>query len=197
MTTPLPAPTLTDAEIDRLEASTRADLHYAITGLATLRQADAHTRRGYEHWHEYVLAVFGDLLTQLRIPREVRLTLVDSMDQAGMTVREIADKIGVATGTVQNDREALGKVIPMRRRRPKCPTPAGRKWEQAAEHLRRYGEQGLTLVELAKVMGISEGSASGLLSYLLSPRKRLAVRTEQRRDGQRVHVLAEATSATV
>mgnify|MGYP002778960310 FL=1 len=92
---------------------------------------------------------------------------------------------------MNGDLAKLGRVVPLRPAVEPLPAPTGRLWEQAAEHLRRRGEQGLTLVELADVMGVSEGSASGLLSYLLSPRKRLVVRLEVRRADQRVHVAVQ------
>lgn len=187
---PVTKPDTLDVEQARaLTAAIRADLTHAVTGLRRAMQLDVPAALGYPHPWAWAESEFGDLLRELRLPRDVRLTLVDAMD--GLPVRQIADRLGVSVGTVQSDRVRLGKVIPMRRPDPApLPAPTGKLWEQAAEHLRRAGEQGLTLVELAQVMAISEGSASGLLSYLLSPRKRLAVRLETRRDGQRVHVAA-------
>jgi DNA-binding MarR family transcriptional regulator len=44
----------------------------------------------------------------------------------------------------------------------------------------------VTLVELARALSVTEGSASGLLTYLR--RKGLMERTEDRRRNQRVHV---------
>jgi DNA-binding IclR family transcriptional regulator len=43
----------------------------------------------------------------------------------------------------------------------------------------------VTLVELARALSVTEGSASGLLSYLR--RKGLVERGEERRRNQRVH----------
>jgi hypothetical protein len=149
----------------------------------------AHTRRGFEHWHGYVLSRFGDLLRLLRLPDEERVALVQSMSGAtaehpkGMPVREQAKLLGVAPGTVQSDRRALGLVVVKDRPEP-LPAPAGKVWQQAAEHLRRAGDRGLTLVELAAVAKWTEGKASGALSDVR--RRGLAVRTEDRRAGQRV-----------
>jgi predicted transcriptional regulator len=70
------------------------------------------------------------------------------------------------------------------------PAPSGKRYQQAAEYLRRAGDRGLTLVELAKVSGWTEGAASGVLSDVR--RRGLAVRTEDRRAGQRVHLATEA-----
>jgi DNA-binding transcriptional ArsR family regulator len=64
--------------------------------------------------------------------------------------------------------------------------PTGRLWERAAEVGRRRGARGVTLVELARALSVTEGSASGLLTYLR--RKGLMERTEDRRRNQRVHV---------
>lgn len=80
------------------------------------------------------------------------------------------------------------------------PAPAGLVYRQAAEWLRRadaglipgHTGLGLTLVELAAVAGWTEGKASGALSYLLHPARQLAVRLEDERSSQRVHVLSDA-----
>lgn len=199
------APLLTPAEIEQLEAETRADLTSAIVNLTRLREADAHQVRGYATWHSYVLDRFGDLLRQLRLPRPERLALVASMDDAGMTVTEIQERLGVARGTVQNDRAALGRVIPIGPRRKPEPAPhppAGKVYQQAAEWLRRAQlglidgiEHGLTLVELAELTGWTEGKSSGALTYLRD--RGLAVRLEDRRAGQRVHVLTDTGAAAV
>jgi hypothetical protein len=186
-------PDLPDADLDALEAAVEQGLTAAVASLTRLREVHAHTRRGFEHWHGYVLSRFGGLLRLLRLPDEERVALVQSMSGAtaehpkGMPVREQAKLLGVAPGTVQSDRRALGLVVVKDRPEP-LPAPAGKVWQQAAEHLRRAGDRGLTLVELAAVAKWTEGKASGALSDVR--RRGLAVRTEDRRAGQRVHLAA-------
>jgi hypothetical protein len=186
-------PDLPDADLDALEAAVEQGLTAAVASLTRLREVHAHTRRGFEHWHGYVLSRFGGLLRLLRLPDEERVALVQSMSGAtaehpkGMPVREQAKLLGIAPGTVQSDRRALGFVVVKDRPEPP-PAPAGKVWQQAAEHLRRAGDRGLTLVELAAVAKWTEGKASGALSDVR--RRGLAVRTEDRRAGQRVHLAA-------
>lgn len=189
-------PTLTLADVEQLEQQTRANLSGAIDTLTRLREGHADALRGYDSWPAYLVACFGDLLAQLRFvkdDREQRRALVAHLVEQGKTVGEIQAFLGVARGTVANDRAALGLARPTGPR-PKVARPWGQRWQVAAEHLRRRGDDGLTLVELASAMSITEGAASGLLSYLGPPddrhpqRKGLAVRTERRRGGQRVHV---------
>jgi hypothetical protein len=188
-------PDLPDADLDALEQAVEQGLTAAIASLTRLREVHAHTRRGFEHWHGYVLSRFGDLLRLLRLPDEERVALVQSMSGAtvehpkGMPVREQAKLLGVAPGTVQSDRRALGLVVVKDKPEP-LPAPSGKRYQQAAEYLRRAGDRGLTLVELAKVSGWTEGAASGVLSDVR--RRGLATRTEDRRAGQRVHLATEA-----
>jgi hypothetical protein len=146
-------------------------------------------------WHLYVFDRFGDLLALLRLPDEERRALIASMSTpAGdhgkpVPVREQARLLGIAVNTVQADREALGLRVVKDRPEP-LPAPAGKVWQQAAEHLRRAGDRGLTLVELAAVAKWTEGKASGALTDVR--RRGLAQRTEDRRAGQRVHLATEA-----
>jgi len=78
--------------------------------------------------------------------------------------------------------------------------PTGLVYQQAAEWLRRADAglvvhhgvtltAGLSLVELAAVAGWTEGKASGALSYLTRASHGWAVRLEDVRAGQRIHVL--------
>jgi hypothetical protein len=190
------------AQIDAEVAAIRAELARPLQRLAALRAAGAHlTAFGPgTPWHVAVERWLGDL-TALRLsgsPEAVaeRDALVWSMREAGEATRPIRERLGISSYAVN---EALRRFDPapeeitstdgrtMRSRTGRAQTPApptGRKWQQAAEHLRR-AEDGLTIASLAKVGGWSEGSASGLLSDLL--RRGLAVRTEERRDGMRVH----------
>lgn len=81
--------------------------------------------------------------------------------------------------------------------------PTGLVYQQAAEWLRRADAGlvvldgvtltgGLTLVELAAAAGWTEGKASGALSYLTRAAHGWAVRLEDVRAGQRVHVITAA-----
>lgn len=193
---------LSMAEIDAEVQAIRAELTRPLQRLAMLREAGAHlTAFGAgTAWHDAVEWWLGDLAA-LRLsgsPAAVaeREALIWSLREGGETTRRIRERLGVSSYAVN---EALrqrdpapdqitsadgrtmssrtGRVLPM-------PAPAGRKWQQGAEWLRR-AEEGLTLAELAKAASWSEGSASGVLSDLL--RRGLAVRTEERRDGMRVH----------
>lgn len=182
-------------EIERLEAAVDAGLAAALDSLTALRERQAHTARGFALWHEYVLARFGDALAALRLPDGERLALVESMctktadHPRGLPVREQSRLLGVAVGTIQNDRRDLGlvKVGAPRVKPEPLPAPTGKVYEQAAEWLRRHPE-GLTLDELGRLTGWREGKVSGALSYLQD--RGLAVRLEDRRAGQRVHLLA-------
>ena len=190
----VPPPTAL-AEVEHLELTVDAGLGAALDALVALRAMGAHALRGHALWHEYVLARFGDALARLRLPDGERLALVQSMctptaeHKRGMPVRAQAAALGVAVGSVQNDKRALG-LAPAPKPRPEpLLAPTGRVWEQAVEWLRRH-PGGLTLVELAKAAGWTEGKASGALTDVV--RRGLAVRTEERRLNQRVHVLAES-----
>jgi hypothetical protein len=190
-------PDLPDADLDALEQAVEQGLTAAVASLTRLRELHAHTRRGFEHWHSYVIATFGDLLRLLRLPDEERVALVQSMSGAtaehpkGMPVREQAKLLGVAPGTVQSDRRALGLVVVKDRPEP-LPTPTGRVWEQAAEWLKRAGDRGLTRVELADRTGWRDGKCGGALDYTVD--KGVGAKTDQWRDAQRVFVWVEPTA---
>lgn len=193
---------LTLQEIDAEVAAIRAELVRPLERLRLLREAGAHlTAFGPSvSWHEACVRWFGDLsalpLRSTREAIEERQHLIWSMREAGDSSRAIRDALGVGANAVSEalrkwdpapdritgadgaERPArTGRVLPL-------PAPTGRKWQQAAELLRR-AEDGLTIASLARAGGWSEGSASGLLTDLL--RRGLAVRAEERRDGMRVH----------
>jgi hypothetical protein len=113
---------LTVEQVDQLESETRAQLSGAIANLTRLREGGAHSLRGFPSWHAYVLDRFGDLLRELHLPKSERLPLVDSMQQAGMTVRETADKLSVAKSQVGRDRAELARVHRLDDHRPAAPT---------------------------------------------------------------------------
>lgn len=200
---------LTLAEVERRVARIREALAFSLRELAALRADDAHLIAGFASWHEACAAWFGDLRS-LRLtgsPEAVaeREALIWSMREQGAPTRAIREQLGVSSDSVA---KALAKRDPAPERilgadgrqrtaqtgrsAPQA-APEGRVWQQAAEWLRRAAEGelrgidgGLTLVELARLAGWTEGKASGALSDLL--RRRLAERTEQRRGGMRVHL---------
>lgn len=197
---------MTLAEIDAEVAAIRSELVRPLQRLARLRAAGAHLTAGFVSWHEAVEVWLGDLQS-LRLTGSAeavaeREELVWSMRAAGEATRAIRERLGVSSYAVN---EALRKRDPApevltgadgRQRSARTgraevaeplPAPAGRVWQQAAEWLRRSPE-GLTLVELARVAGWTEGKASGALSDVR--RRGMAVRVEERRDGQRVHLHA-------
>lgn len=189
MTAALAPAAITAEDARVLTDAIRADLASAVGKFQQAIADGVPAALGYNSPWAWAEQELGDLLRQLKLPRGARLALVESM--GGMSVRQIADRLGVSVGTVQSDRVKLGKVIPLGPRRPAShPTsqPWGSRWLRAAELICAEGDRGLTLVELAAAMGVTEGSASGLLTYVV--RKHLAVRTETRRAGQRVHIPA-------
>lgn len=56
---------------------------------------------GYESWDAYTDAELGE--TRLRLPREQRREVVQSMTEAGMSVRAIGSALGVSKNTVTAD----------------------------------------------------------------------------------------------
>jgi DNA-binding CsgD family transcriptional regulator len=194
---------MTLAEIEAEVAAIRAELVSPLQRLARLREAGAHlTAFGPSvTWHEAVERWLGDL-SALRLsgsPEAVaeRDALVRSLREQGATTRAIRDRLGISSYAVQ---QALAEHDPAPERivvadgasrssrgvrREALPAPTGRVYEQAAEYLRRAVD-GLTLAELARVAGWSEGKASGALSDCVR-RKGLATRSEALRGGMRVH----------
>jgi hypothetical protein len=67
------------AELDRREAAVRADLSGAVTHLTFLREAGAHTLRGFDSWGAYVADRFGDLLAELRLAVTDRREVVHAL----------------------------------------------------------------------------------------------------------------------
>jgi hypothetical protein len=112
------ADVLTDEEIAELEDGVVAGLATAIGNLTVLREAGAHTRRGFDTWHAYVLDRFGDLLRHLDLPVPERRALVASMHEDGKNVREIAEKLAVTKSTAHRDLQALAEVVQLDDHRP-------------------------------------------------------------------------------
>lgn len=198
-----------DEVAERVEAI-RSALAFSLVELRRLREDEGHLVAFGEGtaWHEACERWFGDLQS-LRLTgaegRVERVALVRSIRATGASTRAIRERLGVSAYAVN---EALREADPAPeqlvgadgrtrssrtgRQAPveELPAPSGRVWQVAAEYLRRH-PAGLTLVELARVAGWTEGKASGALSDLVRVRG-LAVRLEDRRDGQRVHVHAIA-----
>lgn len=184
------------AELDRREAAVRADLAGAVAHLTFLRDADAHLLRGFDSWGAYVVDRFGDLLAELRLAVADRREVVRELRAGGRSMASIARELRVSEDTVARDLAVTGDPAPERitsadgsvraARTGRAEAPSGRLWERAAEVARRRGPRGVTLVELARALSVTEGSASGLLSYLR--RKGLVSRTDDHRRNQRVHV---------
>lgn len=193
---------MTLEEIDREVQAIRVELTRPLQRLAMLREAGAHLTAFGEGtaWHDAVEWWLGDLAAlRLSGSREAvaeREALIWSLRERGEATRAIRERLGVSSGVVNEalrkrdpapDRitSADGRAMPSRTGRViALPAPLGRKWQQGREWLAR-AEDGLTLAELAQAAGWSEGSASGVLSDLL--RRGVAVRTEERRAGMRVH----------
>lgn len=179
--------------------------------LAEGHGAEVHLALGFDSFHAWAEYVVGDLaalrLTSVPEAIGVRQALVRSLRADGAAQAAIVRRLGVSAGTVRNDlrdddpaperivgadgrsRQARTAVAPS----APLPAPAGRVWQQAAEWLRRH-PAGLTLVELARVAGWTEGKASGALSDVR--RRGMAVRVDDRRLGQRVHLHAVAGEVT-
>lgn len=181
---------LTLDEIDAEVAAIRAELARPLRRLAYLRAAGAHLTAGFSTWHEACEAWFGDLQS-LRLqgsPEAVaeREALVWSMRRQGAATRAIRERLGVSSYAVN---EALRKLDPApdrvegadgrsrsartgRAEVVELSAPIGARWEQAAEWVRRAAcgliagrpAGGLTIVDLARVAGWSEGAASGALT---------------------------------
>jgi DNA-binding transcriptional ArsR family regulator len=186
---------VTTEELSRREAAVRADLAGAVTHLTFLREAGAHLLSGFDSWGSYVLDRFGDLLAELRLAVADRRAVVHALREGGASQVSIARRLAVSEDTVSRDLLVTGDPAPDRitsadgslraARTGRAEELSGKLWERAAEVARRRGTKGVTLVELARALSVTEGSASGLLSYLR--RKGLVERGELRRRNQRVH----------
>jgi DNA-binding transcriptional ArsR family regulator len=187
---------LSAEQIAAVEEAVRADLSGAVAHLDLLREAGAAELSGFDSWGAYVIARFGDLLDRLRLAVADRRAVIHALREEGASKASVARRLSVSEDTVTRDLDAVGDPAPDRivsadgsvraARTGRAAAPEGKLWERAAEVTRRRGEKGVTLVELARALSITEGSASGLLSYLR--RKALVERTEDRRRAQRVHV---------
>ncbi len=199
---PLLAPLLALDEIEQLELTVDAGLRAALDALTALRERDVHTDPRLRP----VARVRAGPLR--RRPRSTAAAGRQAPGLGGFDVHPDGQATARAAGArpVRCARRGCrhGAERP-RRARPRHPagTPArqrpaaaatGHVWEQggrvAAPRPGRKAEgirDGLTLVELAKAAGWTEGKASGALSDVRH--RGLAVRLEERRAGQRVDVV--------
>jgi hypothetical protein len=209
---------LTLAEIDAEVAAIRGELARPLQRLARLRAAGAHlTAFGPGiTWHEAVERWLGDLQS-LRLagsPEAVveREALIHSIRATGAATRAIRERLGVSSYAVNEalrkhdpapervegadgrSREArTGRATPVEA----LEAPEGPRWRQAAEWVRRAAAGlipgrpagGLTLGDLAREAGWSEGAASGALNRAM--RHGAVVRAEGRRGTVRAHFPAE------
>lgn len=179
---------LTANHARRLTDEIRHHLGSAITKLQEARAGHAHEALGYDTWHAYVEAEFGDL-RELRLPVTERRALVASMRSDDLSVRQIAARLGVSVGTVHADlpstQERDATVVELR---PHTPEPIGHlpKTDQVVIHVGAQGERGLTCRELELETGWNHGMASGPLSRCR--RQRRVVGTGRFRAGYEVYV---------
>ena len=172
---------LTPQRARELTDQTRALLRAAGTNLVALREGSAHIALGYEHWHEYVEAEFGDLFVyKLARDRHAIVTerqaLVASMTVAGYTVREQRDALGASLGTVHADQRAM-QLVPDRPLPTVVEDPApvdpfrglSPRWEVLARVAAQI-DRGLTSLELDAELDRPLGTATGALSKLAAPR---------------------------
>lgn len=204
-------------EIDAEVAAIRVELRSPLLRLARLRAAGAHLTAGYTSWHEAVEAWLGGDLRSLRLTgsaeaRAERDALVLSMREQGAPTRAIREALGVSADAVASalrEHDPAPQVVVgadgRRRaastgRRPAevpAAAPEGLRWQQAAEWCRRAaagalpGREagGLTIVDLARLAGWSEGAASGALTRAM--RHGVVTRAEGPRGTLRAHLPAE------
>lgn len=189
----------------RLTEEIRTHLTSAIAKLAQAREGGADSALGYDTWHEYVEAEFGDL-RELRLPAVERKHLAISMAGSGMSTREIGARMGVGKSTVDRDiadvdrpAEVIG--LDGRRRAARAdradsdPAPAAGSWtelpktDQVVILVGRQGDRGLTCQELELETGWNHGMASGPLSRC--KRQGRVRRTGRFRQGYEVYVVDE------
>lgn len=95
-----------DRDLDSTEAralvdSIRADITDVGERIATAYLGRAWIALGYAGWDEMCDAEFEG--ARLRVPREVRAGLVQSLAEAGLSTRSAAKALGISQGTVRND----------------------------------------------------------------------------------------------
>ena len=162
----------------RLADDTRAMLGQAGANLVELRAGNAHLALGFDAWHEFVEAWFGDLFVyRLVKDRQAMLAerqaLIASLTLAGHTVREQRDALGASLGTIHADQRALG-LVPDRplptvvtdEPEPLDPFRGLRRIDEALARVAVQGDRGLTSTELDAETGWPMGTASGHLSRL-------------------------------
>ena len=151
---------------------------------------------GFASFAEYTAWVFGDV-SRVSIPTEARRELVAGMtERDGVSIRRIADALGVSPTTVAADRKVMlhpealdeARVLDVEPADGPVaaaePMPALSKRDVAVHLVRQHG--GLTSLELAELTGWRYGQASGTLADV--KRQRRVRATAVFRDGYAVHV---------
>lgn len=88
----------------------RDQLETAWTDVVQAYERQAWRALGYESWDAYTAAEFG--AARLRLPREERQDVVQSLTEAGLSTRAIAAATGQSHTQVQRDRKAGGTDVP-------------------------------------------------------------------------------------
>lgn len=158
---------------------------------------------GFDSFGSYLGWLFGDVRA-VSIPVEARRELVAGMtERDGLSVRRIADDLGVSKSLVALDRKVMlapeqldeARVLdvepgdepadePVVEPPAVVEQPARSKRDIAVELVRKHG--GLTSLELAELTGWRYGQASGTLADVKRQRRVRAL--AEFRDGYAVHV---------
>ena len=97
----LPVGVLTPDDARELTDTIRRDTSLLWDKLARAYTGRAWAALGYESWDDYCTNEFADC--RLRLPREDRREVVQSLTAQGLSTRAIASAIGISDGTVRND----------------------------------------------------------------------------------------------
>lgn len=168
---------LTRERARALTDTTRTLLGEAGANLVELRAGSAHLALGYDTWHDYVRAEFGELsVYKLVRDRQAMLAerdaLIASLTIAGHVVREQRDELGASVGTIHATQRRLGLV-------PDKPLPAvvdepepvdpyrglSPKWSALAR-VAAQEDRGLTSTELRMELDAAPDTAHAALSKL-------------------------------
>lgn len=103
-------------EARALVDSIRVDITDVGERISTAYLGRAWIALGYPDWDALCDAEFEG--ARLRVPREVRAGLVQSLSEAGLSTRSAAKVLGVSKGTIQNDLAAGAQNCPPAERAP-------------------------------------------------------------------------------
>jgi len=159
---------------------------------------------GFDSFAAYTAWLFGDV-ARVSIPVEARRELVAGMtERDNLSVRKIADALGVSKSLVADDRKIMlapevldearvldvepGDAQPATAAPVEVePAPEVDKRTRTVQLVRKHG--GLTSLELAELTGWRYGQASGTLSDVKRQRRVRAL--AEFRDGYAVHVATD------